>query len=71
MSPMRFRGQIKTILIPATSAATPGTTHLANSERFYAMARSAYEADKRSILDCTVSGACQVFQKARLEDELK
>ena len=44
---------------------------LANSERFYAIARSAYEADRRSILDCTVGGACQVFKKARLEDELK
>ena len=39
---------------------------LANSERFYAMARTAFEADNRRILDCTVGGACQVFEKSRL-----
>jgi hypothetical protein len=44
---------------------------LANSERFYAMARAAFEADGRRILDCTVSGACDVFEKARLEEVLR
>ena len=44
---------------------------LANSERFYAMARSAFEADNRRILDCTVGGACQVFEKSRLEEVLR
>ena len=44
---------------------------LANSERFYAMARNAFEADGRRILDCTVGGSCTVFEKSRLEDELK
>ena len=44
---------------------------LANSERFYAMARTAFEADNRRILDCTVGGACQVFEKSRLEEELR
>ena len=43
---------------------------LANSERFYAMARTAFEADNRRILDCTVGGACQVFEKSRLEEVL-
>ncbi len=44
---------------------------LANSERFYAMARSAYEADKRRIIDCSVNGACTVFEKGRLEEVLR
>ena len=44
---------------------------LSNSERFYAMARSAFEADGRRILDCTVGGACQVFEKGRLEEVLR
>ncbi|MEB3258432.1 MAG: hypothetical protein VKN83_08965 [Cyanobacteriota bacterium] len=44
---------------------------LANSERFYAMARAAFEADGRRILDCTVGGACQVFEKGRLEEVLR
>ena len=44
---------------------------LANSERFYAMARAAYEADGRRILDCTDGGACEVFEKKRLEEVLK
>ena len=44
---------------------------LANSERFYAMARTAFEADGRRILDCTVGGACLVFEKARLEEALR
>ena len=35
---------------------------LANSERFYAMARTAFEADGCRILDCTVGGACLVFE---------
>ncbi len=43
---------------------------LANSERFYAMARDAFEADDRRIIDCTVGGACTVFEKARLEEVL-
>ena len=48
-----------------------GQPDLANSERFYAMARNAFEADGRRILDCTVGGSCTVFEKSRLEEELK
>ena len=44
---------------------------LANSERFYAMARDAFEADGRRILDCTDGGACTVFEKDRLEEVLR
>jgi len=44
---------------------------LANSERFYAMARSSYETDGRRIIDCTVNGGCTVFEKGRLEDVLR
>ena len=44
---------------------------LKNSERFYAMARSAYEAEGRRILDCTVNGACTIFEKGRLEELLQ
>lgn len=44
---------------------------LASSERFYAMARSAYEEDGRRIIDCSVDGACTVFEKSRLEEVLE
>lgn len=44
---------------------------LANSERFYAMAREVYEAAGRKIIDCTVGGACQVFEQGRLEEVLR
>jgi|LakMenE18May11ns_1017448.scaffolds.fasta_scaffold9954548_5 hypothetical protein len=44
---------------------------LANSERFYAMAREAFEAAGRRIIDCTVDGACTVFEKGRLEEVLR
>ena len=43
---------------------------LSNSERFYAMARDAYEADGRKIIDCTLNGNCRVFEKGRLEQVL-
>jgi hypothetical protein len=43
---------------------------LVNSERFYAMAREAYEVAGRRIIDCTVDGACTVFEKGRLEEVL-
>lgn len=43
---------------------------LANSERYYAMARDAFEADGHQIIDCTVGGACTVFEKGRLEEVL-
>ncbi len=36
---------------------------LETSERSYAMARSAYEADGREVLDATVGGKLQVFRK--------
>ncbi|MFM9101849.1 MAG: hypothetical protein ACKOPS_11165 [Cyanobium sp.] len=44
---------------------------LANSERFYAMAREAYEAAGRRSIDCTVNGACKVFEKGRIEEVLR
>ena len=44
---------------------------LANSERFYAMAREAFEADSRCIIDCTVGGGCTVFEKCSLEIVLR
>jgi len=44
---------------------------LANSENFYAMAREAYEAAGRRIIDCTVDGACSVFEKGHLEEVLR
>lgn len=39
------------------------TPDLANSEASYQVARSFYEADGRRIIDATVDGACQVFEK--------
>ena len=44
---------------------------LKNSELFYAMAREAYEADGRRIIDCTTDGACTVFEKGSLEEVMK
>lgn len=44
---------------------------LANSERFYAMAREAFEATGRRVIDCTVDGSCTVFEKGRLEEVLR
>jgi len=44
---------------------------LANSERFYAMARDAFEGEGRQIIDCTVGGACTMFEKGCLEEVLK
>ena len=44
---------------------------LANSERFYGLARKAFEAEDRRIVDCTVNGACTVFEKGRLEEVLR
>lgn len=43
---------------------------LPNSEHFYAMAREAFESHGRRIIDCTVNGACTVFEKGRLEEVL-
>ena len=40
---------------------------LKRSEESYAEARRRYEADGRRILDATVDGACQVFEKARYD----
>ena len=37
---------------------------LARSEESYRAAREAFEADGRRIIDATVGGACQVFEKA-------
>lgn len=36
---------------------------LETSERSYAMARRAYEADGRKVLDATVGGKCTIFEK--------
>ena len=44
---------------------------LKNSERFYSMAREAFEKSGRNIVDCTVDGACTIFERGRLEDVLR
>jgi hypothetical protein len=36
---------------------------LEESAHYYAEARKAYEADGRKIIDATVNGACQIFEK--------
>lgn len=43
---------------------------LAGAEDAYKIARHVYEAAGRSIVDCTVDGACQVFEKRRLDEML-
>ena len=37
---------------------------LRNSEISYKAARDVFEADGRSIIDCTIGGACDVFEKS-------
>ena len=44
---------------------------LQRSEQFYALARKNFEAAGRRIIDCTVDGACTVFEKGRLEEVLR
>jgi hypothetical protein len=44
---------------------------LSNSERFYTMARETYQAEGRRIVDCTLDGACRVFERGRLEQVLR
>jgi hypothetical protein len=43
---------------------------LAHSESSYRLARSAFEADGRRIVDATVDGACTIFPKVRYQDLL-
>jgi hypothetical protein len=35
------------------------------------MARESYEAVGRRIIDCTIDGACAVFEKGQLEEVLR
>lgn len=44
---------------------------LQRSEQFYALARQTFEAAGRRIIDCTVDGACTVFEKGRIEEVLR
>ncbi len=43
---------------------------LEQSERDYAMARNAFAAAGRSVIDCTVGGALRIFPRSTLEAEL-
>lgn len=43
---------------------------LRRSELAYALARKAFEADGREIIDATVNGSCDVFPKMTLEEAL-
>jgi len=43
---------------------------LVNSAYFYSMARENFESSGRRIIDCTVDGACNIFEKGRLEEVL-
>jgi hypothetical protein len=43
---------------------------LNRSEESYSIARHTYELDGRCIIDCTVDGACQVFEKRSLTEIL-
>lgn len=44
---------------------------LDNSEKYYRIARSAFEKEKRQIIDCTIGGHCNVFSKTTLEEALR
>jgi hypothetical protein len=41
---------------------------LEKSEYSYQLARNAFEADSRRIIDCTLNGKCDVFEKGSLGD---
>ncbi|MDN4520335.1 hypothetical protein QYF68_21285 [Mycolicibacterium austroafricanum] len=44
---------------------------LAFSEYSFLLARAAFEAAGRDVVDCTIDGACQVFRKGDLATELE
>lgn len=44
---------------------------LVRSEESYKIARSVYEADGRRILDATVNGACNVFDKVNFKEVMR
>lgn len=44
---------------------------LRQSEEAYRIARYTYEAAGRAIIDCTIEGACEVFEKRSLEEVLQ
>ncbi|MEO1669161.1 MAG: glycosyltransferase [Cyanobacteria bacterium J06631_2] len=41
-----------------------------NMEAMYVLAKQAYEADNREIINCTVGGKLELFKRGRLEDYL-
>lgn len=43
---------------------------LLGSEKYYKVAKDAFEKDSRSIIDCTKGGKCQIFNKGNLLEEL-
>ena len=47
-----------------------GQSDLIKSEHFYRIARDNFERNGREIVDCTVDGACYVFNKRKLRDVL-
>lgn len=44
---------------------------LANSEKYYSIAKRVYEAHGRNIIDATLNGACQVFKKVSYRNIFK
>ena len=68
----RLSGQDPNHFVPDYfSGVTWDNPDLRNSERFYAMAREAFEEDGRRIIDCTPNGACQVFEKGTLREVIQ
>jgi hypothetical protein len=45
-----------------------GTPDLVSSEYFYKIARNHFENDGRKIIDCTINGKCEVFEKGDIAD---
>ena len=43
------------------------TPDLVSSEYFYNIAKNIFEDDGRKIIDCTINGKCQVFEKDSIE----
>ncbi|MEA5412053.1 hypothetical protein VB737_09785 [Synechococcus sp. BA-120 BA3] len=70
--PHELKGEDRNHFDPSYfSGQTWDNPDLASSERFYYLARQTFEAAGRRIIDCTIDGACSVFEKGGLKEALQ
>lgn len=46
------------------------TPDLISSEYYYKIAKEVFENDGRKIIDCTINGKCNIFEKGKIEEHL-